>query len=168
MHAETCQWSIDRHARGCAYSFCLFVLCLVSVLEQGEYCASESLAENWCNLQLNAIHSMRRGAGQRKPEGRTQLTISLGFKCLKCRGEFGSRVALDCHRRHINSTGTPCADPENHKSMSFTERGGHSIAGVLREHDTLGVLPVPALYLLKMLFCHTESIAIKGIMYNKW
>ena len=145
----------------------LFVLCLVSVVEQGEYCASESLAENWCNWQVNAIHSMRRGAGRGKPEGRTQSTISLGFKCLECRGEFGSRVALDCHRRHINSTGTPCADPDNHKSMSFTERGGHSIAGVLREHDTLGVLPIPAPYLLKMLSRQTESIAIIVIMCNK-
>ncbi len=102
----------------------LFVLCLVSILDQGDCCASESLAENWCNLQLNAIHSMRRGAGRGKPEGRIQLPISLGFKCLESRGEFGSLVALDCHRRHINSTGTPCAesaDPENHKYMSFTE-----------------------------------------------
>ena len=144
----------------------LFVLCLVSVLDQGEYCASESLAENWCKSNF---HSMRRGAGRGKPEGRAQLPISLGFKCLECRGEFGSRVALDCHRRHINSTGTPCADPDNHKSMSFTERGGHSIAGVLREHDTLGVLPIPAPYssLLKMLSCHTERIAIIAIICNK-
>ena len=35
-----------------------------------------------------------------------------------------------------------CADPRNHKSMSFTERGDHA-AGILRQHDTLGVLPIP-------------------------
>ena len=150
MHKHATDPSIAMHG----VMRILFVLCLVSVLDQGEYCASESLAENWCNLQSNAIHSMRRGAGRGKPEGRAQLPISLGFKCLECRGEFGSRVALDCHRRHGNSIGTPYADPENHKSMSFTERGGRSFAGVVREHDTLGVLPIPALYLLKILSSH--------------
>ena len=39
--------------------------------------------------------------------------------------------------------GTPCADPRNHKSMSFTERGDQA-AGILRQHDTQGVLPIPA------------------------
>jgi hypothetical protein len=152
MHKHATDPSIAMHG----VMRILFVLCLVSVLDQGEYCASESLAENWCNLQSNAIHSMRRGAGRGKPEGRAQVPISLGFKCLECRGEFGSRVALDCHRRHENSIGTPCADPENHKSMSFTERGGRSFAGVVREHDTLGVLPIPALYLLKILSSHLK------------
>ena len=36
-----------------------------------------------------------------------------------------------------------CTDPRNHKSMSFTERGDQA-AGILRQHDTLGVLPTPA------------------------
>ena len=36
-----------------------------------------------------------------------------------------------------------CADPRNHKSMSFTERGDQA-AGILRQHDTQGVLPTPA------------------------
>ena len=95
------------------------------------------------------------------------MSISLGYKCLECRGEFGSRVGLEVHRRHENSVGTPCADPKNHRSISFNERGGHSMGGVVREHDTLGVLPIPTLYLLKMLPCHTESTAIIAIICNK-
>ena len=66
MHKHATDPSIAMHG----VMRILFVLCLVSVLDQGEYCASESLAENWCNLQSNAIHSMRRGAGRGKPEGR--------------------------------------------------------------------------------------------------
>ena len=35
-------------------------------------------------------------------------------------------------------------DPRNHKSMSFTERGDQA-AGILRQHDTLGVLALPGI-----------------------
>jgi len=94
------------------------------------------LAEN-CS-QLKAIHSMRRGAGRGKPDGPKRLPIALGFKCVHCRNEFDSRHAIDCHRRHSGSDGTPCADPRNHKSMSMTERGDQA-AGILRQHDTLVV-----------------------------
>uniref|UniRef100_A0A7S0QMD2 C2H2-type domain-containing protein n=1 Tax=Cryptomonas curvata TaxID=233186 RepID=A0A7S0QMD2_9CRYP len=121
----------------------LFVLCLYPVLQQHAVgsCASESqpLAENRCKSRLKAIHSMRRGAGRGKPEGRKQLPLSLGFKCAYCGGEFGSRAGMDCHRRHNSSVGTPCADPRNSKSMSLTARGEHSFAGILRQHDILVV-----------------------------
>lgn len=124
----------------------LFVLCLVPVssLEQVGSCASESLAlaEN-----CNAIHIMRRGAGgvgRGKPDGPKQLPLSLGFKCAHCSSEFGSRAGMDVHRRHSSSVGTPCADPTNSKSMSITGRGDRSFAGLLRQHDTLGVNPCDA------------------------
>jgi len=119
----------------------LFVLCLYPVLQQHAVgsCASESqpLAENRCKSRLKAIHSMRRGAGRGKPEGRKQLPLSLGFKCAYCGGEFGSRAGMDCHRRHNSSVGTPCADPMNSKSISFTGRADQS-GGILRQHNTLG------------------------------
>ena len=49
-----------------------------------------------------------------------------------CSSKFGSRAGMDVHRRSQNS-----------KSISFTARGDHSFAGILRQHDTLGVLPIP-------------------------
>ena len=87
---------------------------------------------------------MRRGAGRGKPDGPKRLTIALGFKCVHCRpgNELDLRHAIDCHRRYSGSDGTLCADPRNHKSMSMTERGDQA-AGILRQHDTLGVLPIP-------------------------
>jgi hypothetical protein len=128
----------------------LFVLCLFPV--------SLQLSSNWplvenCS-QLKAIHSMRRdgrGLGRGKPDGPKRLPIALGFKCVECRGEFDSRHAIDVHRRHIASVGTPCADPRNHKSMSMTKRDDQA-AGILRQHDTLGVLPIPP-----VLFCSENA-----------
>ena len=121
-----------------------FLLCLVPVSEQ--LASIEPLAEN-CS-KLNAIHSMRRGAGRGQPSGTKQLPLSLGFKCAYCKSEFDSRIGMDTHRRHSASVGTPCADPRNSKSMSLTARGEHSFAGILRQHDTLGVLPIPAFQFL--------------------
>jgi len=125
----------------------LFVLCLVPVSER--LASIGPLAENCTGSKLKSSHSMRRGAGRGagrgKPDGPKRLPISLGFKCAHCRNEFDSRHAMDIHRRHSSSFGTPCADPRNHKSMSFTERGDQA-AGILRQHDTLGVLPIPAFF----------------------
>ena len=124
-----------------------FLLCLVPVSEQ--LASIEPLAENCSKLKLlNAIHSMRRGAGRGQPSGTKQLPLSLGFKCAYCKSEFDSRIGMDTHRRHSASVGTPCADPRNSKSMSLTARGEHSFAGILRQHDTLGVLPIPAFQFL--------------------
>ena len=123
----------------------LFVLCLTPVLAREQLGSIGPPAEN-CS-KLNAIHSMpvRQGAaaGRGKPDGPKQLPLSLGFQCACCRSEFGSRAGMDVHRRHSSSVGTPCADPRNSKSISFTARGDHSFAGILRQHDTLGVLPIP-------------------------
>ena len=125
----------------------LFVLCLTPVLARDQLGSIGPPAEN-CS-KLNAIHRdsmpVRQGAatGRGKPDGPKQLPLSLGFQCACCRSEFGSRAGMDVHRRHSSSVGTPCADPRNSKSISFTARGDHSFAGILRQHDTLGVLPIP-------------------------
>ena len=61
------------------------------------------------------------------------------------------------HRRNSSFVGISCADPRNSKSMSFTARGDHS-AGILRQHDILGVLPILSFFLAqKMLTSPTEN-----------
>ena len=120
----------------------LFVLCLFPVSEQ--LASIGPPAEN-CS-KLNAIHSMRRrDAATGKPDAPKQLPLALGFKCAHCGCKFDSRAGMAQHRRHRMLVGTPCADPRNSKSMSFTARGDHS-AGILRRHDTLGLLPIPSLF----------------------
>ena len=140
-----------------------FVLYLIPVSPREQLGSIGSLAENCSKFTGNAIHSMRRGAGRGKPEGPKRLPISLGFKCAHCSSEFESRHAMDIHRRHVSSVGRPCADPRNSKSMSFTERGDQ-FAGSLRQHDTLGVLPMPAFSSQKMLTSPTENCAISAII----
>ena len=135
MHIHATDPSVAMHR---VVRILLFVLCLVPVSLQ--LASIWPLAKN-CS-QLKAIHSMRRGAGRGKPDGPKRLPIALGFKCVHCRNEFDSRHAIDVHRRHSSSVGTPCADPRNHKSMSMTGRGDQA-AGILRQHDALGVLPIP-------------------------
>ena len=56
-------------------------------------------------------------------------------------------------RRHARSSQTQLVS----KSISFTARGDHS-AGILRQHDTLGVLPIQALFFAhKMLTSPSEK-----------
>ena len=131
----------------------LFVLFLVPVSEQ--LASIGPPAEN-CS-KLNAIHSMRRDAGRGKPDAAPkQLPLSLGFKCAHCGSEFDSRAGMAQHRRNRSLVSTPCADPRNSKSMSFTARGDHS-AGILRQHDTLGVLPIPSYFCSLMLRKGSEN-----------
>ena len=144
VHVQSTDPSIAMHR---VVRILLFVLCLVPVSEQ---LASIGPLTEICN-KLKTSHSMRRGAGRGagrgKPDGPKRLPISLGFKCTHCRNEFDSRhaIMMDIHCRHSSSFGTQCADPRNHKSMSFTERGDQA-AGILCQHDTLGVLPIPAFF----------------------
>ncbi len=142
IHAiDPCQWadpSVAMHRD--RFVHILFVLCLVSVSEQ--LASIGPTAEN-CS-KLNAIHSMRRDAGRGKPDAPKQLPLSLGFKCAHCGSEFESRAGMAQHGRNSSFVGTPCADPRNSKSMSFTAphrsaRGDHS-AGILCQHNSLGVL----------------------------
>jgi hypothetical protein len=49
---------------------------------------------------------------------------------------------MECHRRHITSLGTPCADPSSYKSLSFTGRADMS-TGIRRQHEgTLGAFSI--------------------------
>ena len=66
--------------------------------------------------------------------GKVTAPQDVGFKCSNCNGEFASRHAMDCHRRHPSSIGTECANPRSSKSMSFTARADMS-TGILRHHD---------------------------------
>ena len=142
VHVQSTDPSIAMHR---VVRMLLFVLYLVPVSEP---LPSIGPLTEICN-KLKSSHSMCRGAGRGdgrgKPDGPKRLPISLGFKFAHCRNEFDSRHAMDIHRRHSSSFGTQCADPRNHKSMSFTERGDQA-AGILRQHDTLGVLPIPAFF----------------------
>ncbi len=129
----------------------VFVLCLVPVSEQ-----LASIAEDWATgkklqkFERSSHHESRcRKRETRRPE--TVATISLDFKCANRKSEIDSRAGMAQHRRHRSSVGTPCADPRNSKSMSLTARGYHS-AGILRQHDTHGVLPIPAFFSQKMIF----------------
>ena len=130
--------------------FCvvLTVLHAVEAPSSGTHYHGPGLAANWNDYRMR--RSLSAGGGRKK------LPISLGFKCAYCGGEFGSRAGINCHRRHRNSIGTPCADPMNSKSMSLTQRGD-SYTGNLHIHDTVGectcvhvVLP----HHVQTLFCH--------------
>ena len=97
------------------------------------------------NRDLNCIVNTTTGfrmpasrIGHRAP-AKANAPQALGFKCLNCSGEFSSRTAMDCHRRYQTSIGTPCADPEQYQSLSFTPRADLS-TGILRHHPagTLG------------------------------
>jgi hypothetical protein len=69
--------------------------------------------------------------------GNRNAPMALGFKCAHCDGEFGSRKAMNCHRRLPRSIGTGCEDPKSSKSMSYTGRANLS-SSIVRQHDTLG------------------------------
>ena len=52
---------------------------------------------------------------------------------------------------------TLCADPRNHKYLSMTQ-GVDQAAGILRQHDTLSVLPIPDVFFAhKMLTSTSEN-----------
>ena len=155
MHIHAADPSITMHR-----AVRIIVLCVVTVLlavgSELSVSRRQGQAENY-SIKLNASHGMRRGGSRANPDGRKQLPISLGFKCAYCGGEFGSRSGMDSHRRHRNSTGTPCADPMNSKSMSFTGRADGS-AGILRQHDVLGEQHIDALlfmYHVRFIIVHT-------------
>ena len=79
---------------------------------------------------------------------------ALGYRCAHCTSEFDSKTGMDCHRRHPTSQGTPCADPENSKSLSFTGR-------VLRQHDTLGATAI-----IDQPTFHVYIVAVCYIIYK--
>ena len=77
-------------------------------------------------------------AGDRGP-AKVNAPQAVGPKCRHCGGEFGSRTAMDVHRRHRSRLKTQCANPDGSASLSFTARFGMS-TGILRQHHvaTLG------------------------------
>ena len=57
----------------------------------------------------------------------------VAFRCNYCKGEYRTQRAYDCHRQHPANLHTPCADPRNQRSVTFTERADLS-TGMLQEH----------------------------------
>jgi hypothetical protein len=92
------------------------------------------------NLSITCI---MRPANREMPAVKRSAPLALGYRCAYCTSEFDSKTGMDCHRRHPTSLGTPCADPENSKSMSFTARANVA-SSILRQHDTLGATAIPA------------------------
>ncbi len=86
----------------------------------------------------------------------------LGFKCIRCDGEFASKCAADCHCCHPTYTGTECAVPSNIRSLPLTERPDVSV-GILRQHSSVpssrcvNVRIISAIYILYQSFHKTKS-----------
>ncbi len=88
-------------------------------------------------LQFQSLSARRPLASipqmqHRRPVARASAQ-AVGFTCINCNGIFDSRWSMACHHRHVNSQGTPCADPSSMKLLSFTERADTS-TGILRQH----------------------------------
>jgi len=111
------------------------------------------------NLSLACI-SMRPAIGD-IPAAKN-ASQRLGYRGAHCISEFASRPAMDCHRRHPNSVGTPCADPNNSKSMSFTARASVS-SSILRQHDTLGAAAISAYCIINF---HVHIVAQTDTLFD--
>ncbi len=77
-----------------------------------------------------------------------------------CKAEFGSRVAMACYRRHPTSIGTPCEDPKNAKSISYTGRAS-ALSSIDREHDTLAtpnIFKCMDLCMIVCIFCSWNNV----------
>ena len=94
-------------------------------------------------IQDLSIPCIMRSANRDMPAVKRSAPQDLGYRCAHCSSEFESRTGIDCHRRHPTSLGTPCADPHNTKSLSFTARANVA-SSHLRQHDTLGAIAIPA------------------------
>ncbi len=104
------------------------VLFAATVLQQFTEGLCQSLSTR---RHFTRMHSMQVRAS-------ANAAHAVGFMCCNCDCICDSRLSMECHRRHITSLGTPCADPSSYKSLSFTGRADMS-AGILRQHDgTLG------------------------------
>ena len=123
----------------------LVVFCVATFVP--DYIVGSSESEAWdCHttriadkFKLKASHFIMQGRARVSGAVKVNAPQAVGFKCVHCNGGFGSRRAMDTHRRHQKSIGTPCADPKSSKSQSFTTRSDMS-TGILRQHDaaTLG------------------------------
>ncbi len=82
---------------------------------------------------------MRRSNSNRASQssfshGSAPQGLAFRVTCIECNGNFGTRVAAECHSRNRQSQGTPCADARNIKSNSITSRPDLP-TGKLRQHD---------------------------------
>ena len=129
-------WPIQRYALPLLYSRSFVKISFIeTVLQQAREgtCESQSTSLDLALISISIpFHCMKRRA-QGRAAVKANAPQGVEFKCAHCNGEFGSRRAMECHRRHAKSVGTPCADPRSFKSLSFTGR--------LRQHDagTLGL-----------------------------
>ena len=101
------------------------------------------------------IHAVKRRAAPQ----------ALGYRCAHCTSEFDSKTGMDCHRRHPTSQGTPCADPENSKSLSFSGRANVA-SSLLRQHDTLGATAIdqPTFHVYIVAVCYIIIMIISKII----
>ncbi len=119
---------------------CTFLFLSDFVVGRSESRQTTIIAEHH-DCRVNTTSGIRMPASRTggKAPAKANAPQGLGFKCINCSGEFSSRTAMDCHRRHQTSIGTPCEDPEQYQSLSFTPRADLS-TGILRHHPagTLG------------------------------
>jgi hypothetical protein len=87
----------------CLLCFVLIILLAKSVFQHNIESRGESLvADNLFSTDI--MRTARQDVNSNAPQ-------ALGFRCIHCRGEFGSQAAMACPRRHPASIGTPCEDP---------------------------------------------------------
>ncbi len=103
----------------------LLVLFLATVLQQ--FTVTVGLCQS-LSVRRPSITQMQH----RMPVARASAR-AVGFTCRNCNNIFDSRRSMECHRRHVTSQGTPCADPSSYKSLLFTGRADTS-TGFLHEH----------------------------------
>jgi hypothetical protein len=110
----------------------LLVLFLATVLQQ--FTVTVGLRQSLSVRRPSITHMQHR-----MPVARASAQ-AMGFTCRNCNNIFDSRRSMECHRRHVTSQGTPCADPSSYKSLSFTGRASADTStAILREHaGTLG------------------------------
>ena len=154
-----CHWSNQRYELACANFLCCIdsftcsQIKFVSESRSGPGTGGEPLASQYAPE-----------CGRRDSWGQEKVAYFLGLQ-MRVLWRIGSRAGMDCHRRHRNSIGTPCADPMNSKSMSLTQRGD-TYTGTLRLHDTHGVCAYMHFSLVSRILClHFATVSCHN-MYN--
>jgi hypothetical protein len=126
MRAQSCHWSIDRYARGCAYSVCVVFSSSFKFGASGILCVRVSGTGR--KLQRHSHHASRCGrCGKRETRWPKTAATIVGLQVRPLQ----QRVWVA--GRHGRSSQTQLVS----KSMSLTARGAHC-AGILRQHDTPG------------------------------
>jgi hypothetical protein len=126
------------HLFWCARRLELRLSCCFFIIVLAKSVCLQSLGESLGADNLFSTDIMRTS---RQDSHGVNAPQALGSRCILCRGEFefGSRVAMACHRRHPASIGTPGEDLKSAKPISNTGRANVS-SSIVREHATLGTL----------------------------